>query len=436
MSHGLDDQPRSLVMTYRLLAELKPDPTNPRTHPSKQIEQLRKNIEKFGFTNPVLCDEGGVIIAGHGRLQAAKQIGLLSVPAITLFGLTTAEKKALRIADNKIALGSAWDLDLLQAQFIDIQAEILDFDLELTGFSVGEVDVILAEKPSVKSADDDFPAVPSTARSKLGDIWLLGPHRIGCGDCRDVAFLQRVIGMDTQVNAAFLDPPYNVSIQSHANVRSDHKEFAMASGEMSDLEFIGFLAKTLGACASTSRDGAIHFVCMDWRHVGHLQAAGDRVYSELLNLCVWNKSNGGMGSLYRSKHELVFVYKVGTARHFNAVELGRHGRNRTNVWEYASVNTGGARAAELKWHPTVKPVAMVVDAIQDVTRRGELVLDAFLGSGTTLIACERGGRRCRGVELDPTYIDIAIQRWEAMTGQEAELETTADPLALPVEAAA
>lgn len=436
MSAGLDDHPSSLEITYRLLAELKPDPTNPRTHPSKQIEQLKKNIEKFGFINPVLCDEAGVIIAGHGRLQAAKKVGLKSVPTIILVGLSTAEKKALRIADNKIALGSAWDLDLLQAQFIDIQTEILDFDVELTGFSVGEVDVILTDKPSVKSADDEIPVAPSTPRSKIGDIWILGSHRIGCGDCRNTEFMQRVIGQNTRVDAAFLDPPYNVSIQGHANVRSGHREFAMASGEMSSPQFIGFLTDTLGACAGASRDGAVHFVCMDWRHVSHLQAAGDQVYSELLNLCIWNKSNGGMGSLYRSKHELVFVYKVGTVQHFNAVELGRHGRNRTNVWEYPSVNTGGSRAGELKWHPTVKPVAMVADAIQDVTKRGEFVLDAFLGSGTTLIACERVGRSCRGIELDPLYVDISIERWEAMTGESAERETTISGWTTPVEGAA
>lgn len=198
----------------------------------------------------------------------------------------------------------------------------------------------------------------------------------------------------------------------------------MASGEMTDTQFEDFLKKTLGACASVSRNGAVHFVCMDWRHARHLQHAGDQVYGDFLNLCVWNKSNAGMGSLYRSKHELVFVYRVGEAQHFNAVELGKHGRNRTNVWDYASVNSGGSRAAELDWHPTVKPVAMVSDAIKDVTKRGQLVLDAFLGSGTTLIAAERSGRRCRGVEIDPIYVDTIIQRWEAMTGLTATLEDT------------
>ena len=229
-----------------------------------------------------------------------------------------------------------------------------------------------------------------------------------------------MVGDGAAVDAAFLDPPYNVRINGHANAKGRHREFAMASGEMSEAAFRAFLSETLGACASVSRDGAVHFVCMDWRHMDDVAAVGGAIYGDLLNLCVWNKSNAGMGSLYRSKHELVFVYRVGSAPHFNAVELGRHGRNRTNVWDYASVNSmAGSRREDLALHPTVKPTALVADAIQDVTRRGELVLDIFLGSGTTLIAAERTGRRFRGLDIDPAYVDVAIDRWSAMTGKEA-----------------
>lgn len=423
MSQRLDEPLRSLEITYRRLSDLKPDPGNPRTHPKRQVGQLARNISSFGFVNPLLCDEAGEVIAGHGRLLAAKQLQMECVPVIVLTGLTQAQKKALRIADNKLALGSGWDVDLLKGHIMEIQQVDVEFDLDLTGFSIGEIDVILKD-PASSSDDETLPEPTSEPRCKVGDIWVLGPHRVGCGDCRDAAFLQRVVGDSARVDAAFLDPPYNVSIQKHANVRSRHREFAMASGEMSGLEFVAFLKSTLGACAGASRDGAVHFVCMDWRHLTELHCAGDEVYGDLLNLCVWNKSNAGMGSLYRSKHELVLVYKVGETAHLNAVELGRHGRNRTNVWDYASVNTGGTRASELEWHPTVKPVALVADAIKDVTRRGDLVLDAFLGSGTTLMACERTGRVCRGIEIDPAYVDIAIERWEAATGLKATLTQT------------
>ena len=254
-------------------------------------------------------------------------------------------------------------------------------------------------------------------------LWILGEHRVGCGDGRDAAFLHRVVGEDARIDAAFLDPPYNVRINGHANARGRHREFAMASGEMSDAAFETFLTETLGACAAVSRDGAVHFVCMDWRHMTPVLAVGTGVYGSLLNLCVWNKSNAGMGSLYRSKHELVFVFKVGTAAHVNAVELGRHGRNRTNIWDYASVNSlAGSRREDLALHPTVKPTALVADAIQDVTPRGALVLDTFLGSGTTLIAAERTGRRFRGLDIDPAYVDVAVARWTAMTGGTPRLE--------------
>ena len=249
---------------------------------------------------------------------------------------------------------------------------------------------------------------------------------MGCGDGRDAGFLQRLIGEGGRVDAAFLDPPYNVRIGGHAVSAGSHREFAMASGEMSEAEFRSFLADTLGAAAHWSRDGAVHFVCMDWRHMDSVSVVGSKVYGELLNLCVWNKSNAGMGSLYRSKHELVFVYRVGTAPHHNMVELGRHGRNRTNVWDYASVNSmKGSRREDLTLHPTVKPTGLVADAIQDVTRRGDLVLDLFLGSGTTLLAAERTGRSFRGLDIDPAYVDVAIERWSARTGLEPRLEEAA-----------
>ncbi len=413
-----------LTVTYRAIGDLIPDPRNARTHSKRQIEQLKASIEAFGFTNPILADPEGHIIAGHGRLQAARAMGLIEVPTIILSGLSETQKRALRIADNKIALNAGWDLEILQQELGELASLDVDIDPTLTGFSTGEIDVILG---SADDPDDEvIPPVPAKPRTKPGDIWILGDHRVGCGDGRDAGFLQRLIGDGARVDAAFLDPPYNVRIGGHAVSAGSHREFAMASGEMSEAEFRSFLADTLGAAAHWSRDGAVHFVCMDWRHMDSVSAVGSKVYGELLNLCVWNKSNAGMGSLYRSKHELVFVYRVGTAPHHNMVELGRHGRNRTNVWDYASVNSmKGSRREDLALHPTVKPTGLVADAIQDVTRRGDLVLDLFLGSGTTLLAAERTGRSFRGLDIDPAYVDVAIERWSARTGLEPRLEGAA-----------
>jgi DNA modification methylase len=410
-----------LAVTYRALGDLIPDARNARTHPKRQIDQIKASIDAFGFTNPILSDPEGHIIAGHGRLQAARALGLAEVPVIQLTGLSEAQKRTLRIADNKIALNAGWDMEILRHELGELASLDVTVDLSLTGFSIGEIDVIL--DPADDPDDEVIPAVRTAPRSKPGDIWILGDHRVGCGDGRDAEFLQRVVGDGARVDAAFLDPPYNVRIGGHAVAAGSHREFAMASGEMTEVEFRAFLTNTLGAAATVSRDGAVHFVCMDWRHMDDVSVVGQQVYGERLNLCIWNKSNAGMGSLYRSKHEFVFIYRVGTAPHLNTVELGKHGRNRTNVWDYASVNSmRGSRREDLTLHPTVKPTGLVADAILDVTRRGDLVLDLFLGSGTTLVAAERTGRRFRGLDIDPAYVDVAIERWSARTGIEPQLE--------------
>lgn len=407
-----------LTIVMRPISELRPDPRNARTHSKRQVEQIAASIKTFGFTNPLLTDLDGLIIAGHGRLLAAKSVGLVDIPTISLPHLNDAQKRALRLADNKIALNSGWDVDLLKVELGELAALEVDFDLGVTGFSTGEIDVVL--RSSTDPDDELIPAVPDVLRTSPGDIWVCGEHRVGCGDGRDQSFLSKVVGRGEYVAAAFLDPPYNVRISGHANAKGRHREFAMASGEMTDTAFREFLIQSLSACAAVSQNGAVHFICMDWRHMQDVCAAGEQVYDALLNLCVWNKSNAGMGSLYRSKHELVFVYRVGKGQHVNNVELGKHGRNRTNVWDYASVNSFlGSRSEDLALHPTVKPTALVVDALQDVTKRDDAVLDIFLGSGTTLIAAERCGRRFRGLDIDPAYVDVAVERWQAMTGKEA-----------------
>ncbi|GAA4647458.1 DNA modification methylase [Pontixanthobacter gangjinensis] len=411
---------RRIEVSYTRTDKLVPDPRNARTHSKRQVGQIAKSISVFGFTNPILADPEGYLIAGHGRLRAAKELNLAEVPVITLTGLSETQKKTLRLADNKIALNAGWDLEILKLELADLSLPEVDVDLGLTGFSTGEIDVVLAD--SDDPDDEVIPAVPENPRVQSGDIWQLGEHRVACGDGRNTEFLQKVVGEGASIDCAFLDPPYNVKINGHANAKGRHREFAMASGEMNESEFRSFLADTLGACAKVSRNGAVHFVCMDWRHMDDVTASVDGVYGDLLNICVWNKSNAGMGSLYRSKHEMVFVYRVGDASHVNNVELGKHGRNRTNVWDYPSVNSmRGSRREDLALHPTVKPVAMVADAYQDVTKQGELVLDIFLGSGTSLIAAERVGRAFRGLDIDPAYVDLAMQRWSDLTGKQPKL---------------
>lgn len=369
------------------------------------------------------------IIAGHGRLEAAKSIGLSEVPCIRLVGLSAAQKKALAIADNKLALNAGWDIEILQEQIL----ELIDdgFDLEMTGFEIPEVNLILQNSWDPVEADPQdkhFPVAsadtPAVARE--GDLWLLGRHRLLCGNALEPSSYRHLLG-DERAAMVFTDPPYNVPIDGHVcgagKIR--HREFAMASGEMSEEAFTVFLTTVAERLVEHSSDGSMHFLCMDWRHLYELLTACRGAYTEFKNLCVWVKDNGGMGSLYRSQHELVAVFKAGTGAHVNNVELGRHGRYRTNVWSYPGVNSfGKGRMADLKAHPTVKPVAMVADAIMDCSKTGDLILDPFAGSGTIFLAAERAGRRGAGIEIDPHYVDVAIRRFEQETGETATLEST------------
>ena len=413
------------------VASLRPHPGNARTHSRKQIRQIADSIERFGFTNPVLIGHDGGIIAGHGRVEAAKLLGLQTVPTVRLSHLTPAQRRAYVIADNKLALNAGWDRELLA---IELQGLIdIDFDVELTGFSLAEVDIVLDEaregSPSGPAeSEDEISSLgqPATAVTRAGDIWHLGRHRLICGDSRDRSVFDLLMG-EERADLLFTDPPYNVPIDGHVTGlgRIRHREFAMGAGEMSVAAFTGFLQQTLGHAVALARDGAIAFVCMDWRHMGELLRAGEAVFSEFKNLCVWNKTNGGMGTFYRSKHELVFVFKVGTAPHTNTFGLGDSGRYRTNVWDHAGVNTlRPGRCEDLAMHPTVKPVALVADAIKDCSRRGEIVLDPFAGSGTTLIAAEKTGRQARLIEYDRVYCDAILRRYERVAGKQAKHAAT------------
>lgn len=402
---------------------------NARTHSKKQIMQIAASIKKFGFVNPVLTDSENTIVAGHGRVLAAQQLGINEVPTIALSHLTDAERRAYVITDNRLAELAGWDREILAIELQSLKELDLDFDLEITGFETGELDLLLDGHDTVLA--DPADVVPEIADgaavTQLGDVWVLGDHRLICGDARLPETYAALIQSD-RARMVFTDPPYNVKISGHVcgSGAVKHREFAMASGEMTKDGFTEFLESALGAMADVSIDGAIHFVCMDWRHVAELQSAGGSVYSELKNLIVWKKNNGGMGTFYRSQHELIFAYKVGTAPHINTFGLGEHGRYRTNVWEYAGVNSFGANQKDLELHPTVKPVAMVADAIKDVSKRGDIVLDGFGGSGTTLMAAQRTGRVARLVELDPLYCDVICRRFEAMTNLPARLEATSE----------
>jgi len=408
----------------RDIATLRPYARNARTHSKKQVKQIARSIERFGFTNPVLVSDEGEIIAGHGRVEAARLLGWKTVPTIALSHLSETERRAYVLADNKLALNAGWDKEILA---IELQALVeLDFDLELTGFSIAEADLVIAE---AGDADPDAPDGPDDAVelatglpvSRHGDLWYLGRHRLLCGDARSALDFEALLD-GGRADLVFTDPPYNVKIDGNVCGLGSikHREFAFASGEMNQNQFTAFLADTLGNASHVMRDGGIAFVCMDWRHMGELLAAGSSVFTELKNLVVWNKTNGGMGAFYRSKHELIFVFKQGTAEHTNSFGLGETGRYRTNVWDYAGISSiSGSRSEELAMHPTVKPVALIADAIRDCSRRGEVVLDCFGGSGSTLIAAEKTGRCARLIEYDPLYCDTIIRRWEKLTGKQA-----------------
>lgn len=423
-----------LAVSYLPLSALKPYEKNARTHSRKQIGQVAESIRTLGFNVPILVDEDNTVLAGHCRLEAARKLRLDSVPCVRLSHMSKAQKKAFILADNRLGLSAGWDEDILSTELKDLISLDKDFDIGITGFSVAEIDGLVegitVEEPG-SPRDDRLPEVAEVAVTRPGDLWILGTHRLLCGSAlsgEDCSLL--MAGEKAQF--VITDPPYNVPITGHVSGlgKTRHREFAAASGEMSQAEFTRFLEDAFRNLAAHSVDGAIHMIFMDWRHTAEVQAAGARVYSELKNLIVWVKDNGGMGSFYRSRHELVFAFKHGTAPHVNSFELGQHGRYRTNVWTYKGMNSfGGRRNEEIALHPTVKPVALLADAIRDVSIRGAIVLDLFGGSGSTLIAAHKAGRRGYLMEIDPLYCDRIIRRWEAFAKDDAILQGTGQSFA-------
>lgn len=413
------------------LKGLKPAQRNARTHSKKQIRELANSISQFGPTSPIVVDGSSQIIAGHARFEAYKLLKHTHVPVIRLSHLDRTQVRALMLADNKLAMKAGWDLEILTSELSDLQIALpeVGLDLSLTGFDVGEIEVLLQgidEEP--KSPSEELPDLNEPPVARDGDLFVLGQHRILVGDARKEESFDQLMASE-KATMAFLDPPYNVKIQGHVGGRGriKHREFSCASGEMTSAQFRDFLQQTLSHCAGHTIDGGITYITMDWRHTAELLAAGGAAYDELKNICVWDKRNPGQGSFYRSQHELVFVYKRGQAPHINTFELGQHGRTRSNVWSYPGANSFRAgRMDELRMHPTVKPVAMIVDAMRDCSRRGSIVLDAFAGVGSTAIAAEQIGRRAFCMEIDGLYVDAAVRRWQRTTGKDAILEATGE----------
>jgi DNA modification methylase len=412
------------AVTFLPIGRIEASLDNPRSHNERQIKALAKSVESFGFNIPIAVDAQGKVLAGHARLEAAKRLGMERVPVIRLDHLGAEQAKAFMIADNRLSEMSSWDDGLLKVHLKELSAVELDFDLEAIGFTIGEIDLrIEGAEGDNDFADDEFlrnedgPVI-----TQSGDLWLLGPHRLLCANSQESQSFERLMNGQS-AGMVITDPPYNVKVQGHVGGKGKirHREFMMASGDMSSPEFTQFLQTAFRLLVRHSSPGSIHAIFMDWRHLPEIISAGQQTYSTLLNLCVWVKNQAGMGSLYRSQHELVLIYKNGKARHQNNVQLGRFGRYRSNVWQYGGIHAmrHGEEGDLLAMHPTVKPVRMIADLALDASRRGDIVLDPFLGSGTTLLAAQRIGRHCYGMELDPAYIDTTVRRWQNMTGEDA-----------------
>lgn len=416
LAHDLEVNPQVEMVSA---SSLTPDPRNARKHSEKQIAQIAANIERFGFAIPIIVDQDNKIVSGHGRWLAAKKLGLADVPVIRRQFWNANERRAFALADNRLAELSSWDPEILSAELEELFES--GFDIETIGFSTANLDFAIVEesehslKPS-KAERVDLPDPDEQPVSRVGDLWLIGPHRLLCGDARDTVCWEALLA-DDRARLVFADPPYNVPIEGHVTGTGQHREFVMGAGELTRPEFTTFLRAVFRNCVRFSVAGSIHYQCMDWRHMREMLDAADGVYDQFKQLIVWSKSNGSLGTFYRSRHELVFVFKAGKGKHVNNFALGDTGRYRTNVVEYAGANTfRKGRAEDLEAHSTVKPTAMVMDFILDCSNRGDLVVDPFVGSGTTLIAAHRTKRRGAGIELDPLYVDTALRRLAKASG--------------------
>lgn len=408
----VDRAPGSLTAPIRNTRKLDP----------AHITEVASSVATLGFCVPIVIDQDGVVLDGVVRLEAAKLLGLSSVLCILAEHLSATERKLLRLAANRLGEKGTWSLPELRLEVEELILE--DAPVEITGFELTEIDGMLmdGEDPPYEPGPLD---VDPTARAvtQRHDVWLLGPHRVCCEDTMTPDVLPRLMN-GALATLVCTDQPYNVAVAGHVT-SGDHREFAMASGEMSDQQFDAFNSTWMAATLPHLVDGGVLATFIDWRGLASVTNAAVAVGLSQLNLAVWAKTNAGMGSLYRSQHELFPLFKKGKAGHVNNVGLGRNGRHRSNVWSYAGASSLGSDARRgLRHHPTVKPVAMLVDALHDLTHRGDVVLDPFLGSGSTLLAAEKSGRVCYGVEIDPLYVDLIVTRYEGSTGHSAVLDGT------------
>ncbi|MCL2888475.1 MAG: site-specific DNA-methyltransferase [Elusimicrobia bacterium] len=401
---------------------LKPYARNPRKHSAKQIEEICQSIKHFGFTAPIIIDEKNMVLAGHGRLLAAQKLALKEVPIVRLKNLSETQKKAYVVADNKIGEHSSWDPEILALEVEDIVLSDPNFDVTLTGLATAEVDLLLNKEQPKNEEIDAWPGKDIPKRVELGDLWQLGSHKLFCGNALHAGSYGTLLGQE-KANIIVTDPPYDVKVKGHicGRGKTKHTEFIMASGELSSEEFTAFLRTAFEHMANFSTDGSLHYIFQDWRHIEEITNASKKIFTEFKNVLIWNKLSGGMGSLYRSQHEFIFVYKNGTAPHTNNINLGAQGRYRTNVIDYPGIFINNKLNKEnIKLHPTVKPVGLLADLILDASKIGDIVLDPFGGSGSTLLAAERTGRKARLIELSEHYCDVAIYRWEKMAGKKAK----------------
>lgn len=410
----------------RLLRSLKASPSNARKHPKKQLKKLAAIIKRLGVIGLIVIDDNDIILAGHGRREAALMAGIETIDCLVVDWLNEAEKRAFALADNRIGLDAVWDEQLVFDNLQEIAKLDIDFDLRLTGFDLPELDNFASaagvEDAGPSPRDEAIPALDhGLSTCKIGDLILLGDHRLHVGDSRERGSYSAVLGAEL-ASMVVSDAPYNVKIQGHVggSGKIKHHEFVMGAGEWTSPEFTTFLREVFVQLIAFTRQGSIHFQFMDWRHAGEMLTAAESVYSEQKNLIVWDKGTGGMGTFYRSAHELIFVFKNGQGEHINNFGLGEGGRYRTNVWRYRGLNSGGSgRRDELKIHPTAKPVQMLADAMLDCSGRGDIVLDPFGGSGSTMIAAQKTGRRARLIELDPIYADRIVRRWQTYMKDDA-----------------
>jgi DNA modification methylase len=415
---------RNLHPTLVPVSTLKALGRETRKHPPAQLRKLAESLDRFGFVLPILIDGENRVVAGWGLILAARKLGVSAVPAVIVSDLSEADLRLLRLALNRLGEDSSWDVDALKLEFGDVLEISSDIDLTVSGFEMGEIDVALG---GAIDEEDALPVVNAVDPpvTRFGDLWRLGDHRLLCADALKAESYECLMDQE-RAQMVFTDPPWNIAIEDNVSGLGaiKHKDFAMACGEMTPADFEAFLRSSLGHAAAHSDDGALHYVCMHWSKMKEMLAAADGVYDDQVNLCVWNKTNAGMGSLYRSKHELIFVFRNGKGSHVNNVALGRFGRHRSNVWDYPGQNIfNGTAKSKLKLHPTAKPVALVADAIRDASYRSGVILDPFGGAGSTLVAAEKTGRRARLIELEPRYVDATVKRWEVLTGRRAERES-------------